>query len=332
MAIEPEAQAASVVFGDAVTRDWLRETPLTFESSSGVVSHAWIWQPATQLVKGVVVVAHGMAEYARRYVPLAHELAKRGMAMAALDHIGHGATCTNPELRGTFDPKAGAQQLIQDVQALRLIAQAKFPKVPVQALGHSMGSFIIRNFIAQYGEGLAGCVVMSTGQQPLASLVAGNLVVNALAARKGWNHRSPFVDKLGVGGYNKRYKNEGAKTGNEWLSRDPESVAAYTNDPDCGFMFSLSGYATLFSLVAGAQNPSNIGRVPKTLPILVIAGDADPVGNYGKAPAQVAADFTKAGVEDVDLVIYPEARHELLNETNREEVLKDVADWLALHI
>jgi alpha-beta hydrolase superfamily lysophospholipase len=172
---------------------------------------------------------------------------------------------------------------------------------------------------------------MSTGSQAAASLAGGRAVVRLLAAVKGWDYRSKFVDGLGVGGYNRAFENTvEAPTGVEWLSRDASQVAAYNSDPACGFMFSLSDYAMLFDLISRAQAPSAV-ELPHELPLLLLAGEQDPVGSFGRAPRELAATYTAAGVEDVDLIMYPGARHELLHELNASEVTADLVAWLEAH-
>jgi alpha-beta hydrolase superfamily lysophospholipase len=272
-----------------------------------------------------------MAEHARRYVGLAQDLARAGYATAALDHAGHGETCPAPQKRGVFDPANGATQLLQDFHTLREVVAARVGALPPFVLGHSMGSFLVRAYLPLHAQGLAGAIIMSTGSQAAASLAGGRAVVRLLAAMKGWDYRSKFVDGLGVGSYNRAFeKTVEAPTGVEWLSRDASQVAAYNSDPACGFMFSLSGYAMLFDLISRAQAPSAV-ELPHELPLLLLAGEQDPVGSFGRAPRELAATYTAAGVEDVDLIMYPGARHELLHELNASEVTADLVAWLEAH-
>lgn len=277
---------------------------------------------------GVVQIVHGMVEYVRCYEALAQSLADAGYAVCGIDQLGHGRTTPDPEQRGIYEPTRGADQLVEDQHALRTRIQERFPGVPYVILGHSMGSFVTRCYLDRHGEGLAGAVIMGTAWMPHALILGTKMVTSAIAARHGWGYRSAFVDGMGAGGYNKGFEGTGAQTGYEWLSRDPARPLAYAADPDCGWRFSVSGYYVIASLLSEAESPAALGRVPHDLPLLLLAGSKDPVGNDGEGPTKAAEAYRAAGVADVTLKLYEGARHELHNETCKDEVTADILAFL----
>lgn len=287
--------------------------------------HGFLWQPA-ESPRAILMIIHGMAEHIQCYAHVAEYFVQRGYAVAGIDQLGHGTTCPDPELRGIFDPQNGANQLVEDQQRLRLELERRFPNTPIVVCGHSMGSFVCRCFLARYGQGLAAAVVMGTAWQE--GLGPTRALLSAIAAFKGWDYRSPFVDGLGAGGYNKGFEDTGANTGYEWLSRDTARPIAYAQDPGCGFMFSVSGYRMISDLLVEAQNPRAMAQVPSELPILIVSGTADPVGANGRGPVRVFEELRKAGCEHVELDMVEGARHELFNETNKSEFMASLADWI----
>ena len=289
-----------------------------------------LWLPRGE-PRCVVQLAHGMVEHLLRYRDLAGALTAEGMAVCGIDHIGHGRTCPDPAERGVYDPDTGYSSIVEDQHVLRRAMQSRFGDAPYVLLGHSMGSFVTRCYIGRHGDGLAGAIVMGTAWQPSAVLASGRALARAIGRARGWDHRSDLLDSLGVGGYNKSFEGTGARTGYEWLSRDPQRALDYAADPDSGWQFSVSGYYTLFRLLDEAEDPRAIARVPKDLPVLVVSGGDDPVGERGRGPEATARALRDAGVRDVELRIYEGARHELLGETNRDEVVRDLLSWIGTH-
>ena len=196
---------------------------------------------------------------------------------------------------------------------------------PYFLLGHSMGSFVARQYTAKYGWALDGAIYMGTsGKNPLDW--AGIALTNMLGVCKGKKARSRLIDKLAFGSYNKRIEKPMGE--DDWLSRDTEVVRAYGKDPLCKFTFTIGAYHELFKLLRGVSGKEWAQQVPQTLPILLISGEEDPVGQYGKGVRQAAEWLRQTGHEDVSLVLYPGARHEVLNETNRAQAYQDVAAWM----
>ncbi len=313
---------------NAVPRAETRVESVTFPSADGASTiHARFWMPAGpegSSPHAVVQIVHGMSEHVRRYDDFARFLAGRGFAVCGDDHIGHGASAP-PHKRGCMPAKGGNEVLIADEHTLRGIAQKRFPQAPYVFFGHSMGSFITRCYIARHGEGLAAAVVCGTGTVPVPTSRAGNLLARAVCAARGEDHRSALIDSMGAGAYSKAVP---GPTGMEWLSHNADNVQAYLSDDECGFMFSVGGYAALTALTAEACSRACAAAVPHDLPLLYIAGDGDPVGNMGKGVRAAAKLARDAGSVDVTCTIYDNMRHEILNERGHEAVYRDVAAWI----
>jgi alpha-beta hydrolase superfamily lysophospholipase len=284
------------------------------------------WLPDSQ-PKAVVQLAHGMAEHSTRYARFAQRLTAAGYAVYAADHRGHGQT---EGTRGYFGEQEGWQAVIDDLHAVTERAGEEQPGLPVFLVGHSMGSFLARGYAAQFGTELAGLVLTGTAGSagPLGS--AGVLVATTQARLRGHEHASGLMDKLTFGQYNAAFKP--TRTDFDWLSRDPAEVDAYIADPDCGFVFTAGGFVDLLKGLAAVNSDRLVSRVPKDLPIHLASGDADPVGNKGKGVHEVADQLRRHGVSDVTVTLWPGARHEILNETNRDEVETEIVDWLDAHL
>lgn len=299
----------------------------TFLSADGKTTVYYsLWLPEGE-PSGVVQICHGMAEHIARYAWLAEQLTAKGYAVCGDDHLGHGRTARTKEDLGYFGEKDGWLHLIEDEHRLREEMQRRFPSLRYFLLGHSMGSFITRNYVAKYGDGLAGYICCGTsGPNPGADL--GIFLTNILCALGKGRKTGYFINKLAFGGYNSRYEN--AQTGLEWLSRDQSVYLPFADDEKCNFIFTNAGFRDLFRLLKNVTGLKWSCRIPKDLPILVMSGDMDPVGQYGEGPQKVYAWLREAGIRDVTLKLYPDARHELHNEINRDEVAEDLIAWLSV--
>lgn len=306
-------------------------TEFTFPSRDGIHQcHAYSWAPDNGEIKAVFQIVHGMIEYVDRYDDFAGFLASYGFLVVGEDHLGHGKTVKDESELGYFCTYDADTILVRDVHRLKKITQEANPGKPYFILGHSMGSFIFRKYLTMYGKGIDGAIVMGTGVMPSIVTGTGIAITNIMRIFKGDRYHSRFIEKIAFGAYNKRIPD--ATTGSEWLSKDTEVVAKYCNDPLCTFKFTLNGYRTLFKLLKFVCKKSNLTTIPKKLPILVISGDADPVGNYGNGPAKVYNQYKELGIEDVTLKIYENCRHELLNETERSEVYDYILNWTLQHL
>lgn len=286
--------------------------------------HAVIWQPECE-PKGVVQIIHGMCEYAARYAPFAKFLNLNGYIVVAEDHLGHGKSVKDEKDLGYFNEAHDYSVVVEDIHELKLTVQKTTGDLPWFVLGHSMGSFFCRKYISLYGAEFKAAVIMGSGFKSKATLNTALFAVKLNALFCGWRNRSKLIKKLAFGSYNKKFKP--AKTENDWLSQDPQNVINYEADPLCGFSFTNNGYYVLFSVIKQACSKKVIASVPKNLPVFFVAGDKDPVGDYGKGVKKAYEKFKKAGVESVSIALYEEGRHEILNDFCKEQVQSDVVDF-----
>lgn len=296
----------------------------TFKSASGLCDiYAQSAVPSDfASVKGVVQIAHGMAEHSNRYARFAMELCKNGYAVFINDHLGHGKSVASKDELGYFGEN-GVHSLVNDMKQLTNIAKKEYPNVPYILFGHSMGSFLSRKYTEKYGDELDAAIYCGTsGSNPAAGL--GITLAKYLEKSKGDHERSQFLDSIAFGPYNKKTEK---RTNFDWLSRDEKEVDKYIEDELCGFCFTTNGFKNLFTVLKSVSQKSWYNNVRKDLPILLISGDGDPVGDYGKGVTQVYNDLKKTG-HNALIKLYAGARHEILNETNRDEVMKDIIGWL----
>ncbi len=283
-----------------------------------------IWEPKSR-PRAIVQVSHGMCEYVGRYADFARFLNKNGIILAGNDHLGHGRSVTDASELGYLGEKSATSVLVDDLAAMSACLRERYPELPIILLGHSMGSFVARLYLSRYAENISGAIIMGTAG-PGAPTGMGKLVINTVSLFRGMKYRSPFVKKLAFSGYLKRCGKDAHPSA--WLSRDKDVVLRYSDDPCCNYTFTLSGYYTLFSLLEAANSPEWKEHIPTDLPILLISGADDPVGGYGKGVGEVAKQIKSAAVRDLRVLLYPEARHEVLNEINREEVYADLLEWI----
>lgn len=277
-------------------------------------------------IRCILQVVHGMAEYVERYEEFAAFLVERGFVVTGDDHLGHGKSVGQGGKQGYFCEQDPATVLVRDVHRLKKLTEELYPGVPYVLMGHSMGSFITRNYLCRYGTGISGAVIMGTGMQPKAVLDMARLVAGIQRLFCGSGHVSRLLDRLAFGGYGRGITDR--RTAFDWLSRDRERVDRYIADPMCGFTFTVNGFGALFELVLRLYSPENLAAVPRELPVFMVSGDADPVGDYGKGVRRAYDSLVAAGLTDIRLKLYPGGRHELLNETNRSQVMQDICRWV----
>ena len=288
--------------------------------------HAIRWIPEAERPVCIVQIVHGMAEYVERYEEFAAYLVERGFVVTGDDHLGHGKSVGQGGKQGYFCERDPATVLVRDVHRLKKLTEELYPGVPYVLMGHSMGSFITRNYLCRYGTGISGAVIMGTGMQPKAVLDMARLVAGIQRLFCGSGHVSRLLDRLAFGGYGRGITDR--RTAFDWLSRDRERVDRYIADPMCGFTFTVNGFGALFELVLRLYSPENLAAVPRELPVFMVSGDADPVGDYGKGVRRAYDSLVAAGLTDIRLKLYPGGRHELLNETNRSQVMQDICRWV----
>jgi alpha-beta hydrolase superfamily lysophospholipase len=297
----------------------------TFRRPDGVGVHLFHWTPDAGVpVRGVVQILHGLAEHGARYARFAEALTAAGWVVVADDHRGHGKTAADATQLGHFGDHGGFEAVVDDLVAIG--ESVRIPGLPWVVFGHSMGSTLALHLLKRVG-GLASAAVLTgpTGQVgPIRKI--GAVVARLERLRLGRRGRSHLLHQMSFGDFNKPFKP--ARTPMDWLSRDPIEVDKYVADPACGFVVTAQFWCDLLPGLEAMYDDGFVSAVASGPPMLVLAGDQDPVGGFGK---QVRAYFDRlraAGHGALDVVLYPEARHELLNETHRDVVTDDILRWL----
>ena len=288
--------------------------------------HAVKWLPDGE-PRGVVQIIHGMCEYAERYVPFAEFLAANGYIVCAEDHAGHGKSAATTADLGWFNEKHSLDIVIADIRTLHQTMKQEAAGLPYIIMGHSMGSFFCRKYISLYGSELAGAIIMGTGFKGSPLMNTALIMTRFNAAFKGWRNRSKFINSLAFGSYNKRFKSENNSL--SWLSVDTDNTEKYSKDEFCNFKFTNNGYFILFSAIKSACSKKTVVVVPKNLPVYFVAGNCDPVGDYGKGVIKAYGKFKKAGIQKVDITLYDDARHEILNDICKQQTYADLLDFIS---
>ena len=302
----------------------------SFPSRDGInTCHACSWEPDNGNIRAVFQIVHGMQEYIERYNAFAEFLASNGFLVVGEDHLGHGHTAATEKDLGYFTKDHPETVIVRDVHRLKKMTQEKYPGIPYFILGHSMGSFILRKYLTMYGNGIDGAIIAGTGVMPAIVTGLAIFLTNVEKVFFGDRHISPLIDKIAFGGYNKKIKD--AKSPSDWICSDRAVVRKSDQDSLCTFKFSVNAYRTLFKILNFVCRNKNLVTVPKELPILILSGDEDPVGAYGKGPQTVYEQYVKIGITDIGIKLYPGMRHEILNEKGNSEVYSDILNWTEKH-
>lgn len=297
----------------------------TFPSASGLCDiYAQSAAPIDYgSIRGVVQISHGMAEYSNRYAGFALELCKSGYAVFISDHIGHGSSVTDKNMLGFFG-ESGEETFVEDMKALTDIIKSEYNDLPLYLLGHGMGSLIARKYTAKYGYLLDGVIYTGTsGQNP--ALGVGIQLANTLIKQNGPYYRSELLDTIAFGAYNRKTEK---RTDCDWVSRDTNEVDKFIADDLCGYKYTVSGMKALFLTLKAVSTRRWYNSVPLSMPILLLSGSMDPIGDYSKGVNEVYKTLKKTGHKYVTMKLYDGARHEILNEINRKEVFGDIIEWL----
>lgn len=308
----------------------MKSNQYKISAPDGVAIHVYEWLPDdTGIIKGVIQIAHGMAEHAGRYEDLAGFLTSVGFAVYANDHRGHGKTAGNIENVGFVSSKNGWEKMVLDLHLVSHHIKEKSSGKPLYVLGHSMGSYLVRKYISDSGTKIQGAIISGTGDSPGILGHVGVFLTRVMLLFYPVKSPSPLMYDLSFGAFNKPFKPNRTKF--DWLSRDNHQVDKYVDDPYCGGISSISFFRDLLNGVLLVTSQKNINNTPKDLPILIFSGDNDPAGNNGKGVIKVYNKFKKAGVKNLTLKLFTGGRHEMLNETNRDEVYRFVLDWLKMN-
>lgn len=295
----------------------------TIPSTDGIHTlHGILYLPENP--KGILQIVHGMIEHIGRYDAFMTYIAENGYIVFGHDHLGHGKTAENESELGFFAKKNGHITVCEDVYAFTNAIKKEYPNLPLAMLGHSMGSFIARNTVLTHPDACDALIIMGTGgPNPLSGF--GLVLTALLRFLFGEKHFSKLVYIAAFGSYNKR---TGSKNPCAWLSRDEEEIKKHDADPFCTFSFTVSAMNDLIRLQARANHKKWFSGIRKDLPILIVSGTDDPVGNYGKGIETIYRKLQKAGALHVKKILYPEMRHEILNEFGRETVFRDILSFL----
>jgi alpha-beta hydrolase superfamily lysophospholipase len=280
-------------------------TSFPVTGSDGAPVATYRWEPDGP-VRGVVHIVHGLGEHVRRYDHLASTLTGAGFLVQGHDTRGHGATIADGAEPGVIGAE-GWRSSIDDIGVLLDRLRADAPGVPVVLLGHSMGSFAVQQYLVDHSDTVDAVVLSGTAAADL----------------------MPFLDldvPADLSGFNAPF--EPGRTGFEWLSRDEAQVDAYVADPLCGFGYDVAGMKAVYAGARAAADPASAARISRDLPVYVAVGDQDPVGDGLVRVHALVQRYRDAGLSDVELHVYPGARHEVFNETNRDEVEGDLLTWL----
>lgn len=292
-----------------------------YPSKDGITQiHAIEWIPEGEIC-GILQICHGMVEYIDRYDEFAQYLASQGYYVVGHDHLGHGQSITSQEKLGYFHHPNGNDAVISDIHHLRKSTQEKYPDLPYFMMGHSMGSFLLRQYLGLYSEGLSGAVLLGTGQQSTIVVTTGMLACKMISLFKGWGYRSKFVNNCAIGGYEK-------KMGLAWLSSNPANQETFLKDPLCGFMFTINAYYNMFHGIYLMNKQEKEGKTLKTLPMFFVAGEKDPVGAFGKGVKKVVNHYRQSGYQNIQMKLYPDDAHEIINELDKDEVYQDILGFL----
>jgi len=301
----------------------------SFISSTGKEIYARKWMnKSVSEYKGVVQLVHGMEEHIGRYDEFANFLANNGFIVVGHDHLGHGKTAKTEEELGYFTEEKGWFYLAEDIHILQNKIKKEYPEIPYIIMGHSMGSLLTRTYATLYQDEIDGIIITGTSGQKT-GLLTGKLLAKFIMLCKGKKYKSKLLASLVTGSFNRQFKPN--KTSVDWTTSDEKVIEEHIKDTNPNCKFTVSAYYELFTGSMYLNKKKNIAKTPN-VPILIFSGDKDPVGEKGKGVVRVYQMLKKTGKDDVTLKLFPNGRHEMLNEVNREEVFAFVLDWITSKI
>ncbi len=307
----------------------MEQQHFTFQDPQGYQIFVYKWLPLPQVkIRGIVQIAHGIAETAARYERFASELVAAGYIIYANDHRGHGRSLLN-EMELGYAGTDGFEWLVKNMYQLTQIITKEHPGLPIYLFGHSMGSFLAQKYLFTYGNELNGAIICATGGNLSLSSYYGKFLAKLKMITAGVKSPATLLNHQIFTRYNHYFKPNRTKF--DWLSRDAIEVDKYSSNPYCGFVPTAQFYYDFFTALTNLYHKKNLMSVPKNLPLFFIAGSEDPVGNFAKGVTWVIKNYQKAGCNNLQSKFYPNARHELLNETNRDEATQDILSWLDQH-
>lgn len=305
----------------------LREE-FTFDSRDGKTKlYAYRYIPDGK-IKCILQIVHGMAEHIGRYEEVAKWFAEKGILVTAEDHLGHGKSVPEGGTYGYFCPQDPATVVVRDVHRLKKLTQEAYPGIPYVIWGHSMGSFILRNYMMRYGSGIDAAIVCGTGTKPAGAVKSGLMLAYIQGAFLGDKHVAKMLNTIAFG----NNKNIPVENRNDWLSTDHNVAVKYDADPQCGFTFTINGFKTMLTLIDRQNNHKNVALMPKDLPVYLISGKEDIVGDCGVGVEKVYEEYKQIGMKDVEMKLYDGLRHEIHNEPCKEQVYEDIISFISKRV
>ncbi|WP_017755150.1 alpha/beta hydrolase [Calidifontibacillus oryziterrae] len=304
----------------------MREENRWLTMSDGEEIYIKSWFEDDIIPKAIVQLSHGMAEHIERYEAFANELVENHIFVYGNDHRGHGKTGEKQGLLGFFAEKNGFERAVEDLNEVNQFIKDKHPDIPIFLLGHSMGSFLVRRYIQRFQDNVNGAIISGTAGNPGFLGKIGKQIAKAQIRKLGKKEKSPLLNKMTFGNYNKKIAN--VETEFDWLSRDRNEVKKYNDDPLCGFIPTAGFFYDLLTGLEIIHQDNEVKNINKQLPILFFSGEHDPVGNHTKGVVEVIKQYKNHGIQHIEYIFYKEGRHEMLNEVNRVEVTGHIINWI----
>ena len=291
--------------------------------------HVVMWLPEGK-ARAVLQISHGMVEYIERYEEFAAYANQAGIVVVGNDHLGHGDTVRSEEEYGYFCKSHRSATVVADLHRVTVATKKRYPELPYFLLGHSMGSFLARRYVLTYGKELTGAIICGTGRVSEVEMFLGTILQSIIENWKGSKYRSKCFNQVIFGNYNKKVVKPKSK--NDWMCSDRSVIVKKDSEQKCNFIFTMNGFRTLFETLAYIQKEKNIKKIPKSLPMFFIAGSEDPVGDYAKDVRALYEQYKAMGMDEMALKIYDGYRHEILMEVEKQEVFRDVMEWMDRYI
>ena len=287
--------------------------------------HAVEWSP-DESPKAILQIAHGVTEYILRYEEFAEYLTNKGILVVGNDHIGHGSSIAENAKPMYFGPEGSFKYAVDDVNTLYKTIKEKYENIPYIILGFSLGSFIVRRFLIDYPDTVDGAILVGTGQIAPIKIKIAKFIAKSEAKKHGEDNPTPMIKSLSFDNYNKLFKPN--RTDYDWLCLSKTSLDKYIKDEKRGKELSAGLFREMLSGMEYTGNLENIKKMNKDIPIIFLSGEMDPVGEKGKSVKKAYSDFKKVGIEDVDMKLYKDLRHDILHEDNCVEIYNDIYNFI----
>jgi alpha-beta hydrolase superfamily lysophospholipase len=293
----------------------------------GHESVTYRWEPEVNKQPiGVVQLVHGSCEHSKRYTDFAGYLTSNGYIVYSMDLRGHGLSVQSKEDLGYFAENNGWNMVVEDIYELTRFIKEKHSGLKLIMLGHSMGSFLARHYASVHGNELDGLIATGTAHNSKLLSKLGKFLAERDIKKNGSRNRNMTLNSMSYDSFSNQFKP--IRTKQDWLTRDEAIVDKYRSDELCGFVFTSSAFRDMFYGLLFITDKNNISKTPKNLPILLLSGDKDPVGGNGKMVVKAFEEYKNAGLSKVQMKLYKDMRHEILNEIGKEEVYEDILNWV----